>query len=318
MHEYPFEISVRIITYNQEKYIAQALDSIFQQQVDFPIEIVIGDDFSTDNTLKIIKSYRSTEKIKLKILNRVQGDQYSILRTKNGRLYNFYDTLAHCSGKYICFLDGDDWWGDPMKLKKQYHFMENNPKCFVSSHPWKVYYENTGQFDPRVNQGDRILTRMMRNTNFDILKMPRYNGTPINSADTVLMFLSKTKGHHFIINDIKPAFYRIHGEAIWSIISTEAKAEDRLRTRLYLYDWFRNSPFEKRAKESVKNALIRLYHSNSFLELNFENSFGEKWQKYAEEFKIGKLNYFHRFKRYVGRYKKKFLKKIIPNYRSTY
>ena len=86
-----------------------------------------GDDFSTDRTLDIVKSYQNSESIEIKILERKKGDSYWQRRQKLGRLYNFINILDNCTGKYVALLDGDDYWTDPYKLQKQVDFLEQNP-----------------------------------------------------------------------------------------------------------------------------------------------------------------------------------------------
>ncbi len=111
-------LSVLIITYNQEKYIAQAIKSALIQKTDFDYEIVIGEDCSTDKTRKIVLEYKAKYPDKIKLL----------LQEKNvGMIPNFIDTLKACSGKYIALLEGDDYWIDPYKLQKQVDIMEANP-----------------------------------------------------------------------------------------------------------------------------------------------------------------------------------------------
>lgn len=127
-------VSIRLMTYNQESFIREAMDSILMQKIDFPVEIVVGDDFSEDNTLDIIRSYKNTKWIKIKILERKKNDDYWISRQKYGRLYNYLDILRRCKGKYIALLDGDDYWIDPYKLKKQVSFLEENKNYSITSH----------------------------------------------------------------------------------------------------------------------------------------------------------------------------------------
>ena len=121
-----YKLSVRLMTYMHESFVNQAMDGIMMQKTDFKIEVVVGDDFSTDRTLEIIKSYKNTESIDVKILKREKGDEYWRKRQKLGRLYNFTNILENCTGKYIALLDGDDYWTDPLKLQKQLDFLEGN------------------------------------------------------------------------------------------------------------------------------------------------------------------------------------------------
>lgn len=133
--------SVCIITYNQEKYISQALDSILKQEHSFPYEIVIGDDCSSDNTQHIIKEYAK------KYPNIIRP----IYNTKNlGIIKNYFNVIEHCSGKYIMECAGDDWWL-PGKVKKQIEFMEANPDvgmCYGN-----VYLSELGNKQKVKNQG---------------------------------------------------------------------------------------------------------------------------------------------------------------------
>lgn len=126
MNDFDYTLSVRLMTYNHEKFIEQAIDGVMMQKTNFTFEVVIGDDFSTDKTISIIKKYKSTDKIKIKIIDRKKGDAYCKERRKRGRLYNFIDIVNNCKGKYIALLDGDDYWTDPLKIQKQVDFLESN------------------------------------------------------------------------------------------------------------------------------------------------------------------------------------------------
>ena len=108
-------VSIVMLTYNHSEYIKEAIDSILMQDVDFKYEIIIGDDCSTDNTQEILLQYK----------NRYPNIFKLILRSENiGPTKNFYDVLMNCKGKYIAFLEGDDYWLDGMKLQKQFDFLE--------------------------------------------------------------------------------------------------------------------------------------------------------------------------------------------------
>lgn len=121
-----YTVSVRLMTYNHASFIKNAMESILMQKTSFLVEVVVGDDFSTDGTLDIIKQYRDTENIHIKILERKIGDRYWKKRQEKGRFYNFYNILENCTGKYIALLDGDDCWTNPLKLQKQVDFLEKN------------------------------------------------------------------------------------------------------------------------------------------------------------------------------------------------
>lgn len=130
-------ISVAMITYNHEKFIGQAIDNILMQETDYPFELVIGEDYSKDNTRRICLEYKEKYPEKIKLL----------LPEKNiGIRKNFNDTLHACSGKYIAVCEGDDFWIDPLKLQKQASFLEDHPDYAAYAHRAYRLFE-TGEKD---------------------------------------------------------------------------------------------------------------------------------------------------------------------------
>ncbi len=140
-------VSVCMITYNHAPYLRQALDSVLMQQTDFPYEICVGEDQSTDGTREICREYaaRYPDKIRLFLRDRTnpQRQQYRIPHAHNGQA-----TYLACRGKYIAFLEGDDYWICPTKLSRQVEALESNPNLTVAAHytirvpenrPWKAY-----------------------------------------------------------------------------------------------------------------------------------------------------------------------------------
>lgn len=146
------KVSIRLMTYNQEAYIRQAMDGIMMQQVSFPVEVVVGDDFSSDKTLDIIRTYASTKLIKINILERKKGDDYWIKRQQNGRLYNFENIIEQCSGRYIALLDGDDYWCDPLKLQKQADMLDQNDNLAMVHTGHMIYIDSKDKL-LEVNKG---------------------------------------------------------------------------------------------------------------------------------------------------------------------
>lgn len=133
-----YTVSVRLQTFNHGSYIREAVESVLAQRTSFRVELICGDDFSTDDTLKILKGYRDTENVTIKVLERTVGDGYWQKRRRLGRLYNFTNIIENCSGQYVALLDGDDYWLDPYKLQKQVDFLETNPDC-IACHHWHKY-----------------------------------------------------------------------------------------------------------------------------------------------------------------------------------
>jgi glycosyltransferase involved in cell wall biosynthesis len=127
------KVSISIITYNHEKFIRQALDSVLMQNVNFEYEIVIGEDCSTDNTRKILLEYHEKHPAKIRLL----------LPQKNqGLIRNFVQTYKSCKGEYIAPLDGDDYWTSSNKLRSQVEFLDRHPDFSMCFHPVRVFYDD--------------------------------------------------------------------------------------------------------------------------------------------------------------------------------
>ena len=111
-------LSVVMTTFNHERYIATAIESVLRQQTDFPIEIVIGEDCSTDRTLNIVLDYQSQYPEAIRIIR---------TETNVGWRANYRRTIAAARGRYIALLDGDDYFTHRKKLQMQVDLLEANP-----------------------------------------------------------------------------------------------------------------------------------------------------------------------------------------------
>lgn len=140
-------VSVSMITYNHEKFIAEAIEGVVMQKTDFPFELVIGEDCSTDNTRAICIEYQKKypDIIRLRLPE-----------TNQGMMLNWINNIGSGKGKYIALCDGDDYWTDPYKLQKQVDFMEANPDFALCSHP--VHTLMCGVLDENVEIEKDILT----------------------------------------------------------------------------------------------------------------------------------------------------------------
>lgn len=117
MNENKPVVSICCIAYNQEKYIRDAIEGFLLQKVSFPIEIIINDDCSTDNTANIICGYAEKYPGLVKPIFQKEN-QYS----KGKKMFPI--TFARAKGKYIACCEGDDYWTDPNKLQRQFDFLE--------------------------------------------------------------------------------------------------------------------------------------------------------------------------------------------------
>ena len=134
------KVSVHIVTYNQERYISQAIESVLMQEVDFEYEIVIGEDYSTDRTRAIVLDYADRHPDRIRPLfhnnNLGPGD-------------NFWTTLDACRGEYIALLEGDDYWTSVEKLRHQVSLLDSHPEHAFCYHNADYVYDN-GQPAPQL------------------------------------------------------------------------------------------------------------------------------------------------------------------------
>lgn len=130
-------VSVLVITYNHEKYISQALDSILMQKTGFYFDIVIGVDRSKDGTADIVKRYENDHPEKIRA---------TYHETNIGMMPNLIETLRRCTGTYIALLEGDDYWTDPLKLQKQVDLMEAHPEVYICGHQTDFLHADQGEF----------------------------------------------------------------------------------------------------------------------------------------------------------------------------
>ena len=119
-------VSVCMTTYNHERYIAQAIESVLRQQTDFAVEVVVGEDCSTDNTLAICREYEAKYPDRVRVI----ASERNI-----GMHANYRRTIEACRGEYVAMCDGDDWFSDPNKLQLQVDILraEGAAMCYTRS-----------------------------------------------------------------------------------------------------------------------------------------------------------------------------------------
>ena len=114
-----------ITAFNSANWLPRALDSVLRQRTNFPIEIVIGDDCSQDATVSVAHSYRERHPDLIRVLERSEN---------LGMSRNYYETFEQCRGKFIAWLDSDDYWTDPEKLAIQAETLESDPSICACCH----------------------------------------------------------------------------------------------------------------------------------------------------------------------------------------
>ncbi len=152
------DVSVAMMTYFHEKYVAQAIESVLAQITDYSYEIVIGDDCSQDSTRDILLRYQQQYPDKIKLL----------FNDKNlGISANNYKIRCNCMGRYIATLSGDDYWLSDEKIQKQVAFLDANPDVFATVTSVEGIYDGTDRpfkvYPKRKYRGKYINMKMYLN-----------------------------------------------------------------------------------------------------------------------------------------------------------
>jgi glycosyltransferase involved in cell wall biosynthesis len=126
-------VSVLLVTYNHERYIAQCVESVLAQELDGGWELVIGEDASTDGTRRTLEQYARRDPLRIRLFS----------REKNLGLHaNLRAAWRECRGTYIAMLEGDDYWTDPRKLAKQAAALDSHPDWSMCFHRAQVTNED--------------------------------------------------------------------------------------------------------------------------------------------------------------------------------
>ena len=143
------KVSICVVTYNQEDYIAECLQSLVDQKTDFPFEVIVGEDYSTDKTRVIIEDF---------------SDRYPNLIVKNfqktnvGPAQNILSSYLLARGKYICHMDGDDR-ALPGKIQAQSLYLDENSDCNVIWSRAKILDDKTGKMHDDLLNSRSVLGR---------------------------------------------------------------------------------------------------------------------------------------------------------------
>lgn len=267
---YP-KVSVVLLTYNHEKFIAQAIQSILMQETNFNYEITIIEDCSTDSTRDIIFDFqkRDPDKIRLVLAEENQNDNRAWGRE-----------ILNARSSYIALLDGDDYWISPHKLQKQVDFLENHPECSICFHNVYVVYEDEdiephpfhmwkpiyhiSKFLPKststledIVAGNFIQTCsvMFRARLFDEFPSWFYN-FPI--GDWPLHILNAEYGNIGYLDEML-GVYRVHSGGLWSGSMSANRRFDDIEKMIYMYEMI-NCHLNFKYNEKIRKSVTYLYY----------------------------------------------------------
>ena len=142
-------VSICCMTYNQENFIRQAIESFLMQKTNFKYEIIVHDDASTDNTQSIIREYEKKYPNIVKAIYE-EKNQYA------DAAKSLMKVFEKAKGKYIAICEGDDYWCDEYKVQKQYDVMEENKECSMCVHNTIIHDLSNIEKDKKFNEWNEI------------------------------------------------------------------------------------------------------------------------------------------------------------------
>jgi glycosyltransferase involved in cell wall biosynthesis len=128
----PF-VSISVTAYQHASYLARCLDGILMQECPFTYEVLLGEDDSTDGTRAIAQRYAEAHPDRIRLFLHRRDQMIRIDGRPTGR-HNFLNNLRHATGRYLCHVDGDDAWTDPLRLRIMVEKMEAEPDLALAFH----------------------------------------------------------------------------------------------------------------------------------------------------------------------------------------
>lgn len=207
-------VSVVMITYNHEKYLRDAVDSVAAQQCDFAIELLIGEDHSTDGTLRVAMECMDRHPQMIRVIS-------SDTNVGIGR--NLMRILCRARGQYIAILDGDDLWIDPLKLHKQVSLLGAHPEWTLCGGRSRGKAFHMPVKD--IYSLEEVLRRYIWHSSSVLFRTSIVRQLPAEFLDgicydAIIYALCAEQGHCALV-DGEVSFYRRHAAGVWTGGSVE-------------------------------------------------------------------------------------------------
>jgi glycosyltransferase involved in cell wall biosynthesis len=253
------KVSICMITYNQEKYISQSIEGVIRQNVNFQIELIIGEDCSTDTTREICLKYQNKYPSLITLLP----------SNKNvGMNQNFIRTLHACKGQYIAICEGDDYWVNPSKLKKQIEFLDKHQSfslCFHRANKIKLNKQITSSFEnieSRKYLGVELLTKTFIPTASVVFRNDRKEdysflaNKNIIYPDIFLWLNIASKGEVFCLSE-NMSVYRIQENSVTNVVYSKENVEKIINNFKILNNTF-NYKYDKIVNSIISKNYIKI------------------------------------------------------------
>lgn len=235
-------VSICCLAYNHAPYIRECLEGFLMQRVNFPFEVLIHDDASTDGTADIIREYQEKYPDIIKPVIQKENQYSKGVRNISAK-YNF----SRAKGRYIAMCEGDDYWTDPLKLQKQVDFLEVNSDFFACFHHRKIKKKDGVVVSARIKKKDftkdttliggdiiqtsiQTLSLMLRNDLNEYINLSAKN---ILGGDVLLRSFISTKGKVRYLH-FQGGVYRKHDGGVFSSLKRLDALYKSIETRLII------------------------------------------------------------------------------------
>ncbi|HKR05419.1 MAG TPA: glycosyltransferase [Bacteroidia bacterium] len=263
-------VSVCITTYQHKDFIKQCLEGVLNQKTNFPFEIILGEDESTDGTREICVDYANKFPKIIRLFLRSRKDVIFVNGKPTSR-FNLLENFKAASGKYIAWCDGDDFWTDENKLQMQVEFLENNPDftlCFTNIR----HIDKSGKIirDSILNYQTDVFTQesfVVRITPPTMTTVFRKNALPVNelpegfykilNADMFIKAIISSHGKVKYINKITGSKCQ-HEGGIYSTKSYFYRENNRLLTFITMMKYFKSEKVRKNLRNGIGIIYARL------------------------------------------------------------
>lgn len=286
------KVSICCIAYNHEKYIEKTLQSFLMQKTDFDYEILVHDDASTDQTAEIIRRYEKAYPDIIKPIYQSEN-QYS----KNVEIvYDF--NYIRAKGEYVAHSEGDDYWTDPLKLQKQYDFMNAHPHVSACIHPDKMINEEGTKIlgyrklfsynkfltvEDAVSLQKRISTNsiFMRNYFSPEYAIPKWY-FDADVTDYPLCLYLATKGEIYYMTQVMSA-YRVAAKNSWTQrVMTDSdkrrKHVDKMIELLESFDSYTDYRYSNRIQKQIKRNKLGYLMADEYMRKDDPEGFQKQYQ----------------------------------------
>lgn len=258
------KVSVHIITYQHINYICEAIDSVLMQETDFPFEIIIGDDESTDGTREICIEYAEKYPDKIRLFLHKRENNIAIMGNRS-HVFQYTFNSFQLRGDYVAVCSGDDYWTDPLKLQKQCKFLEENAGYSYCYHTWSEVNDGLPAKSYKTDWTGTVM-----NINF-YSSMPKEILQSFNEDELVKQILILI-GKNMFLSGVEPSVHRIHGGNMWASKNHKFHLIQYENMSLAIMQVFLNTERKQMyirdyLDRSLTNLLYRLSKNFSFSEI---------------------------------------------------